>query len=148
MGSRREAQDQGLPEKRCSQFSCPGFVVCEHGVGALSPDRFQCSYCRLNFIAMLDKQKLVLTNALANFQPGQVIQIGNEKMRIQSVNTQIGPHDSSVEVSGFSRGHIEQQIEYDDEDQCGKLVERHKLTRLCRDCALRSKEDLLDGGPW
>lgn len=132
MEERREAENEGLPEKRCQEFGCVGHIVCVFGIGILWPARFQCSDCHRNLVAMQQRGATSFGASYLGVKPGDIMQIGSEKMRVESVNVDAGPgwHGEKVMFSGS----LEDQIEFEDEDQCGDLTKRDKLTRKCRRC--------------
>lgn len=132
MEERREAKDEGLPEKRCAQFGCTGYIVCVLGIGILWPSRFQCSDCYRNLVAMQNRSPASLTGNMFGIKPGDIVQIGSEKLQVASVDTSMGPgwHDEKVMFTGS----LSDQIEFKDEGQCENLVECAKLTRKCRRC--------------
>ncbi len=133
-----EAQGQRLPEERCQEFSCPSFIVCIHGIGHLTPDRHQCSVCHRNVVVMLDRQRLTLSAGIP-VHVGEVLRFGDDLMTVQSVLHHPDIHGTQVqEVLGFTSGHMRNQIEYDDNNQCDVglpgYVKPNKLTRSCRSC--------------
>ena len=79
--------------------------------------------------------------------PGDIVQIGGEKLRIETIATSIGPGRDYEEKVMFS-GNLADQIEIDDEGQCEDSVERNKLTRKCRKCVfpiIQGKQEISMG---
>lgn len=123
----RASKNQGLPEKRsyvsCSAYGCTGYMICVFGIGSRHPTRIQCADCLRGLVAMQERQPLVVMDE-SIFEVGSLTAIDGEVVEVKS-------------TAPLSVGGLSNQIEFEDEGLCGKLVERETLQRRCRRCVYR-----------
>lgn len=120
-----------MATNKCHDTSCPAYIVCDKGIGNLIPARFQCGACGRDIIVMEGPGTTVTLANSFGLRPGDTLDIAGEILSIQDVTFNLS---GNTEITAFRQDPVHDQIEYDDEDRCGSLVEQQKPDRICRRC--------------